>query len=1207
MRTHCLATFLDLFLRAEDNRSDDGGDNDDNGSDSDTDAGSHKKKTSSSPASHSARFHLPPPQRWLAATELLAGPLLRYCEDLDWALPVLRASAAARSAALTSARAAQEAENTTTSVSNVASKGSPRSTGTTGGSGSSSSSSSSDSSNSGGDCYVSYAAASHLQSLQYAALQLLFRRCHWWSHDAWARRCLPPSSAAAGSSASALRSLPRGLALIVEKYYATTSVPQAGISGGASSSSSSGSSGLENLWATLKAQCLRSEDLSHAHALIDLLASLSLHLRIASTVGALSTRLLAQPYAVTDARSRLVPDGLFLSRRGGGGSGHASAEMSDVIGGGAALTSANRRFATDPTTSVTFAPGSSSAVTAASSPRAGDSSLWSSASAAWERGALPSLTSASLELSGGGLCVPLTLETLTKPGLYLPSNSGYSHGQIPPLPAAAAAALAALARLCGLPPDKSKPASATNVSSFRTLSSRANSWSSHNNSSSSSSHSDRSASLVSLLAFEWAATPLAPSLRSTSDRNGQDENDNSSTLTRAGAAARLVERLRYLALRLETGSSQDKASASKSPRSNNNSNSSSSSASKRHAEASALAAAVRFEWLTDDLQPTLVAATFAVVLATLATAEPSLACVTVEEAPAKARPYSEAAASPLLPSPPLSPSSSLSQPLSFGPYQPLGDACAAAGWLLASCREALTVPSPEQGTAGATADVAEAGGARGSSSSSSYSKAGRSRKQCKLSPTSSPRSPSAAASLASPTSLLRGQQQKPVITPMLPTVARALEACAIKFLRGLGPCLEERLAQLVHWRATHLDTQTSSNSHGTYGNGSSGSGGSGSSGGGEAGRAHGETYRSALSSTLEQAARVEHVQRVCDSAASLLTTARELAHFLAEQAKAKMAMLDLGNGNSRHRGRRVDHRSRRQTMPLATRSLPRLLLVLARADAAPARMVELFRLDHLSNLVQSLPASFRSSSSSGGQDDGGSAAASGSKRLRSRDQKRETKSTHLRGKRSRRVGGSNGHNRSLSDLGGLGSRSGSENDSDDDDKSSGSESSGSDSAYEDNHNDAYKKEKRATKGGTSAATAGSSAREWRRLVPNFLAARQGSMGNAEASTTAAAAATSAANSSEFTLAQVDRRNFPSTNNSNGGDISNAGKISANGPAGSSAEGGADLSARSGAMAEQPAAPFGFAWSVSEDNGSESDGSGGSDSEFMVLGSGGAWG
>ena len=1221
VRTRCLATILDLLLRAED-------DTRDGEDDEDQDARVHEgprenrepRNSSSSSSKHHARFYLQPAQRWLATVDLLAGPLLRFSEDMDWALPVLRASAAARSAALASARAAEEAENNSiTGVSTSGRAGYSNTATTTGGkrsSGNSDSSTSSSSSNqtssSSGSNHVSYAAANYLQSLQYVALQLLFRRSHWRSYDSWARRCLPPysdphhqhtfsssspssPSAVTGNSTSALRSLPRGLALIVEKYtaFTATNVSPAG----SSSSSANGSgSGLETLWASLKAQCLRSEDLAHARALTDLLASLSFNLRIASTVGTLSTRLLAQPYAVTDTRSRLIPDGLFLLRGGGGKVG--SADVVDTVSR-VGVKSGGVDYASAPGTTPT------------ASPRAGGS-LWSSGCAAWERGALPNVTSAALELSGSGVSVPLTLESLTKPALYISSNSsrssGESHGQVSP---AAAAALTALARLCGLPYDKSYMITAGTINNHHTTIS--------------SSHSDRSAFLVSLLAFEWAATPLAPIVLSTVDRRAQD--DCSSTLSRAGAAARLVERLRHLALKLESFNRQDKTSTSKSPRSkSSSSNSNIVNINKRH-EASALAAPIQFEWLTDDLQPTLVAATFAVVLATLATAEPSLSCVELESPSDRGlHPRAAAAASvgtnralhsPLSPASPSSSSLATSRPLSFGPYQPLGDACAAAGWLLASCREALTVPSSleQPTTVGATAAIFEAS-----------KKAGRSRKQSKLSPPSPPRSPSAAVSAAtavasnttSPSK--RKQQQGPITANhMLSTTARALEACAIKFLRGLGPCLEERLSQLVHWRATHLDAQTNDTTH---------SGGA---------RYNGNK----AASTLEQAARIEFVQKVCESVASLLATARGLAHFLAQQAQAKMAKPDFdhidrhntshsnghangknGHHNDSRRRRRKEHHNRRQTtMPIAARSLPRLLLALARADAALARVVEVFRLEPLSTTIQGPPNSLlnRRSGSRGGGGGGGTAAAAGSKRVRSRDQKRESRSKQpLGGKQSRRVGGSSGHNRIS---GGSGGRSSSDEDGDDndddDDDSSGSDSSGSDSAYEDD--DGVSGNTRginATKENESAADASGS---WRCLVPNFLPARQGSsgevaeMGDGRGRSAAVAASEFSLSTPTVTANEARRRDFTTAqgkgNNWLNHESDDTGQLSAPDPAGGSAEESNLRKRASGTLVEQPT-PFRFDWSGSDEsdgNGNDSDGSSGSDTDFVVLGSGGAWG
>jgi len=164
------------------------------------------------------------------------------------------------------------------------------------------------------------------------------------------------------------------------------------------------------------------------------------------------------------------------------------------------------------------------------------------------------------------------------------------------------------------------------------------------------------------------------------------------------------------------------------------SSSSSSSSSSSRREALALADAVQLEWLTDDLQPHLVAAAFAVVLATLATAEPSLPCVGVAGGVGAAEGGS-----------------------ALGPYQPLGDACAVAGWLLASCCQAFAPPEPDLPpvAGGANGDVVASpgknGGKRGGSLGGSL-KAATSGRGCRprsaddlSSPPSSPRSTSASA------------------------------------------------------------------------------------------------------------------------------------------------------------------------------------------------------------------------------------------------------------------------------------------------------------------------------------------------------------------------------------------------------------------------------------------------------------------------------
>jgi hypothetical protein len=314
VRTLCLASFLELFLSGEgdgDDDDDEENENDDeeNGSSSDdTEDEDGNGRRCSSRRRRAATNN--PAQRWLASTALLAGPLLCFCRDMDRALPALRARAAAHSAASAAARAAEEEAAAASAASRAATAGPGR---TSGGPAAAAAALGSG---------VSYAAANHLQSLQYAALQVLFRRCHWRSHDALATRRLPPLASAGPWGGSALRWLPRGLALVVGQYGAAQAqlalrahppahgaplalygalAAGAGRSGSLGSGGgglrSGGADGLEALWAALEAQCARSEDVAHARAATDLLASVSLGLRKADAAGAMATRVLRQPYS----------------------------------------------------------------------------------------------------------------------------------------------------------------------------------------------------------------------------------------------------------------------------------------------------------------------------------------------------------------------------------------------------------------------------------------------------------------------------------------------------------------------------------------------------------------------------------------------------------------------------------------------------------------------------------------------------------------------------------------------------------------------------------------------------------------------------------------------------------------------------------------------------------------------------------------------
>jgi hypothetical protein len=483
---------------------------------------------------------------------------------------------------------------------------------------------------------------------------------------------------------------------------------------------SGGADGLEALWAALEAQCARSEDVAHARAATDLLASVSLGLRKADAAGAMATRVLRQPYPVTDSRSRLVPDG-GLARGAAASPSHAAAH------------------------------------TAADAAWSG--SDWA-AGAAWERGSLPaalvgtaafpSSHAASVGVLAGGLCVPIALDQLARPSLYLHSSSsssssgrhtrdeggrgnsesGDSSASVPGRPAAAAA-LVALARLTGVPPTTSSN-SGSGYPWSSSSQSPTNSASSGGSSSSSSSASERGACLVALLVAEWAAAcPFLPAPQSSG---------SGGSLSRTGVASRLGARLWRHTLRLDDGQPLDNEAAGDKrrrvlgSRESSTSSSSSSSSGGSRREALALAGAVQLEWLTDDLQPYLAAAAFAVVLATLATAEPSLPCLGVASGVGAAEGSS-----------------------ALGPYQPLGDACALAGWLLASCCEAFAPPEPHLPPAagGADGDVVTSpgknGGKRGGSLGGSL-KAASSGRGCRprsaddlSSPPSSPRSTSASA------------------------------------------------------------------------------------------------------------------------------------------------------------------------------------------------------------------------------------------------------------------------------------------------------------------------------------------------------------------------------------------------------------------------------------------------------------------------------
>jgi hypothetical protein len=579
---------------------------------------------------------------------------------------------------------------------------------------------------------------------------------------------------------------------------------------------------------------------------------------------------------------------------------------------------------------------------------------------------------------------------------------------------------------------------------------------------------------------------------------------------------------------------------------------------------------VQLEWLTDDLQPHLVAAAFAVVLATLATAEPSLPCVGVAGGVGAAEGGS-----------------------ALGPYQPLGDACAVAGWLLASCCQAFAPPEPDLPpvAGGANGDVVASpgknGGKRGGSLGGSL-KAATSGRGCRprsaddlSSPPSSPRSTSASAvvSTVSTSSAAVAAAHRSQRASMLPGAARALKAWAIKFLRGLGPCLEERLAHLVHWRATQLQTQTSYD---------------GSS------RASGSSRAAAA---REAAASVACVRAACVRVAAVLAAARGLAHSLARKARGPPPP-PLGSAAGRT-GRRTGSRSDGGSAAAAVlRSLPRLALAFGSVDAALARLAEAFHFDPFRGLLGGTAAPAPAAASAPA-----AAAAAGSNRGKRR---RSGPSTSAAGKRGSRVGGSKagrrrrrptGHDFSSGD--------------DDDDSSDSSNSSDSSSGSEGEGSEAG-----SAGAGAATGSADRSAREWRCLVPTFLSAcpaSSGSSGGAAATTAANAAAAAAAVAAAVVVPGV----APPVPAAAGGGFTPAADQKGERPDGrlsaGSLAGGFGFSARTAAF--QPPPAFGFERSAGED-GSEDDSDDAScssldrdddseDSEggsgFVVMGAGGAWG